>query len=287
MKPLWHHLSLEEREFAEHVLDHLRPISWASPLVKAIDAQGGVRAPENRPLLFEARVCFEIDRAGIVPRYEVSAGIGESTIDLLIPGEPNWLVELVAAEESDILELATYEEVLTDENGESLGTKARFLELRGDADDQRLSEAGEMIKLQEKLYEKVCKDGRPHKFPIPTEDTRHAILVDARGFGGGDGPDAEQIMQLMYGPKYVPAEYVQTFARNPVAGLFDVENTRKGAHLLRERIHIIGFCMEEEFGHGTLQKRIAWRPNHLLWENEKIFDQAPSFFKHPVASANA
>jgi hypothetical protein len=228
-------------------------------------------------LLFEARFANELYRCGITAQYEHKAGIGDSTIDFAIQTDPDlWLIELVIAEETQAIGIATYEQELMGPSGDALGVKGRFLELRSDAADQKSTIAGEMLKLQVKLYEKVEKGGKPHKFPVPAANVKHAIVIDARGFAGGDGLNNEELRQLVYGPENVKDQrVVQFFGDDVVLGIFDARNERPGAQLLRERIHLIGFVREEEFGASKFQEQVSYHVNPFLPEYETFFEGFP------------
>lgn len=285
-KPQWHIVTSAEVAYSKECIDKLTAVAWARPLLTAIESQGGPSALSSRSLLFEVRFAFELYRSGITPTYEFSTGVGDSKVDFAIKTESgHWLIELVCADETDAIEAATYEEELLDHSGNSIGTNARFLELRSDAEDARLSEAGEMLKLQEKLYEKVLHDGQPHKFPLSANGVRHAIIMDARGFGGGDGPDNAHIRQLIYGPEHVGELWRrQCFKNKPVLGVFDQRNTRPGARGLQERIHIIGISNEREFGPGKFREQVSYCINMMLSDSKDVLEQFPLLKSTPTVN---
>lgn len=280
----WHITTKQEMDYSIECVESLRKAGCAAPLIKKIDDQGGPRSPQCRSLLFEARFVHELHRCGIAAQYEHKAGVGDSRIDFAIQTDPDlWLVELVIAEETQAVGRATYEQELMGPSGDALGVQGKFLELRSDAVDQKNTIAGEMLKLQEKLYEKVEQGGKPHKFPLPAANVKHAILIDARGFAGGDGPCNDELMQLVYGPENVKDQrLVQFFGEDAVLGIFDVRNKRPGAQLLRERIYLIGFVVEEEFGLSKFQQQVRYRPNPYLTGNESVFDSFPLKRSTPV-----
>lgn len=282
--PLWHHLSHDEVAYSTECMNELKTVDWAQPLLKKIEKQGGPSSLTSRPFLFEVRFACELFRSGIEPKYEYSTGIGNSQVDFAISaGDILWLIELVAADETPAVQAATYEEELLDENGKSMGTMAKFLELRSNAIDQCRTTAGEMLKLQEKLYAKVEKDGHPHKFPKPKDNVRHAIVMDARAFGGGHGPSQDEIMQITYGPEQVKDEwFVQYFNGEPVIGIFDSRNPRSAAVLLQERIHMIGYVVEQQFCPGKFREQVSYRPNLFIAEPEGFFDSFPLKRSTPV-----
>lgn len=270
----WHTLTREECLYSEEAVKALASTEWAKSLAIAIGNQGGCRKPENRPLTFEARVCYAALLHGIEPDYEFATGIGASSVDLRISGSLEWLIELVSADENQSLQEATSEQVL------STGTTMRSLELRSDSEDQRFTEGYEMVKLQAKLYEKVCQKNSPHKFPEVKPDIIQIILCDARGFLGGEGPDEYHIQQLCYGPSAVPGAFVQFVDNQAVRGIFEESNSRQGAKLLRERIHLIGFCIENEFGEDCTRNSISWCSNpFLVPKTQDELQLVPSFMR--------
>ncbi len=282
--PQWHILCHDEVAYSAECISALASVGWAQPLLKKIADQGGCSTVKSRSFLFEARFAYELFRSGIEPKYEYATGVGDSQVDFAISvGNALWLIELVATDETKAVQAATYEEKLLDENGKPMGTIGKFLGLRSNAEDQRKTTAGEMLKLQEKLYEKVERNGHPHKFPEPKPDTRHAIIIDARAFGGGQGPCQDEIMQITYGPEQVKDQwFVQFFKDEPVIGIFDQRNKRSGAVLLQERIHMIGYVVEEEFGPGKFREQVSYRPNHLLAPLETFFESFPLKRSTPV-----
>src|SRR5947207_532469 len=95
------HVGLSRREHAymERVLGELAKVPWANALVKAIEQGGGI-ATANAPLLFEARFAFALLQQRIAATYEFNAGVGATTVDFLVPGTPEWLIELVSIQPS-------------------------------------------------------------------------------------------------------------------------------------------------------------------------------------------
>jgi hypothetical protein len=67
---------------------------------------GGLTA-SNMPLLFEARVAYELHRAKRTAEYEFPTGVGESSVDFRVHGSPEWLIEVVSVSESKAVQKAT------------------------------------------------------------------------------------------------------------------------------------------------------------------------------------
>lgn len=61
---LWDNLTLAEVEFTKHVLEVLKEVPWAQPMMKNISDAGGI-LQQNMPFLFEARVAYALHRRGV------------------------------------------------------------------------------------------------------------------------------------------------------------------------------------------------------------------------------
>lgn len=262
-EPHWHRLFAGEAELSRRRLEQLRTQNSAPHLVRLID-DGGITT-QMMPELYELRVAGMLVDAKVSFSYEFDAGVGGSTIDFSIPRiKPEILMEVVSIQESKIVTANTVSNaeypVVTE------------LILRSDATDQRRSSAGEIIKIQEKLGEKVWKNRAKTKFPAITDRT-HVILCDVRGCAGGEGPLAEEIYQLIYGWRpFIGTNgeaFILHFGETPVSGIFDPENTRDYAVELRERVHGIGFSIEETFEDRELQEQIRWYPNPFIADSEE------------------
>ena len=53
-----------------------------------------------------------------------------------------------------------------------------------------------MITLQQKIGGKIFKEGQATKFPLPSHDNLNIIIVDERGFCGGDSLNRDQHHQI-------------------------------------------------------------------------------------------
>ena len=132
--------------------------------------------PSEMSLLFEIRFARALTDAGLSAQYEHCAGVGNSTVDFLVDGDPPWLVELVSLHESNAFKAASWKS----------GVWAGF-QMGTNANDLRQSEEGETLKAQERIGGKVFDGQQPIKFPEPNGSI-HMIMVDARGFlGDGHG----------------------------------------------------------------------------------------------------
>lgn len=171
-------LTTREAEYTQGALAALCDVEWAAPLIRRVKEAGGLVAGA-KPLLFEVRFANELHRAGATPQYEYRAGVGDSTVEFRIPGDREWLVELVSIRASEAAKAAIrqtgmlYEQVLSTT-----------------APERSQSEEGEMITAEQKMGEKVFADGKPTKFPPPASSI-HVIIADMRGYldHGGDVVD--------------------------------------------------------------------------------------------------
>lgn len=281
-EPLWHRLFSDEAQYDRYVLDKLNSAVWARPLLNTI---GNVEELSWRllPELFEARFAFELYRSGIDPTYEFSAGINDSTVDFYIPSDPPWLIELHSVQESNAMKRATRKE-------ENVGGHViTSLEIRSDANDPRESQAGEMIRVQEIITQKVCQrlNGKfvPYKFPVPS-NCLHAIVVDVRGYGAGDGMLWEEGRQMMYGSESLRntgyEQFTLFWGDDPVSGIFDPRNTRESVKFVQERIHMVGLVSEEKYQEGSIRDFVTYYPNNLLEHHTVFWDQYPLKKSTPV-----
>ncbi|GEM_PF-1470656 len=257
----WHILTGSEADRCRACVEQLSPVTWAKPLLKAIESNGGLLSDNARPLLFELRFAAEMANANIVPIYEF-AGLEPDKIDFKLPGKPSWLTELVAIDETaNLSEIPKYDDELVEgETKKGSGIFVRSLMIRSDAENQTHTGGWQMIKMQQKIEAKVSQDNKPHKFPTISGENIHAILIDTRGFGGGDGADIHALRQIVYGAGHGHQGFIEYFKDKPVMGLFDAMNTSAEAAILKERIHCLVFVNEKQFGPGTM-----WSGAHALW----------------------
>ena len=99
-------LTGREGDFMESVMEELKAVPWAKPLVDDIIATGGLTGA-NKARLFELRFGYGLHKAGIQPRYE-TAGEGESTLDFgFTSDDREFLVEMMRLEETKAVRAAT------------------------------------------------------------------------------------------------------------------------------------------------------------------------------------
>ena len=245
-----------ETELDTKAIAGLQNVSWALPLLRKLEQQGGI-LQANIPLLFELRFAHELHRRNRLAEYEFPTGVGDSTVDFRIPNVTNWLVELVSIRESDAALGATVD------SGLFFGL---VLTSTG-ATDSKETEAGEMLLVQQKIGEKVYRNG-PIKFPTPQAGSFHMILVDMRGYLGGiPVVDHHDYRQIADGPHRVPDYAVQFWRNEPIKGLFEVANPLLAAATIRERIHFLGFVHERSYADGEIPAIASYFANAHLFRD--------------------
>lgn len=274
-------LTLEEGHYTTQVLQELSSCQWTTLLLRRINEQGGVIA-KNKPLLFEARFAYELVQRHVNATYEFNAGVGESTVDFRISGAKEWLIELFSIRESEGVKAATRRD--GDLSHFSLSTTNLLSDSRK---VQKQSEEAEMITAQQKIGEKVLSGGDVIKFPPPTNAIQ-AILIDMRGYlaSGGDVIDYRQIA---YGPAGILpdcSELVHFWDGKPIRGLFEqVENhPLRASSVMQERIHFLGFVVEEDYRPNEMAEKTYWVPNPHLLSNQEAADV---FKTHPLLLPHA
>jgi hypothetical protein len=255
----------DEVDFTKAAIDALQSVPWAAPLLRRVAQARDLPEPEHKPLMFEVRFAFELHRAGVVAEYEYPTGIGGSSVDFRIPGSPEWLIEIVSIRTSRVVQQATrqIDSPYTGYGNDSSNPypiKRHSFQMSTSDSNPRQRPEGELIRVQEKIGEKVrVKDGSPTKFPI-SNGAMHLIVVDMRGYLDGGG-HKNAYRQIAYGAQnaIVNREWVGEFwqepsgKREPIKGLFEASNTRPAAQLIQERIHFLGFINERQYREGEIR----------------------------------
>lgn len=242
--------SQEEIDYCEALQRRLQPVQWGSRLLSRV-REGGLTI-ENRPTFFELMIAGELVELGITEAvYEWTRNEVPGSVDFHFEycGR-EWLLEAVHVSDSAVVLDATYEQEV------SPGITIGELSLSSSNEDRRLSDAGEMLRIQEKILEKVYDRRRKRaiKFP-PIRDHRvHVLVVDVRRFllGHLDEYDAGQIG---FGPRAAGA-FAQYWSADgkerPVFGLFQEEHPSPGAKILQERVHFVLLSPVRRFTQGGL-----------------------------------
>lgn len=251
---------LSDREHRRNIkcLNDLKNFTWANPLLNKIERSGEPGELKNRSFLFEARFAVEINNKCKNISYEFKTGVGSSSVDFCIrTSKHSLLVELVTMESSEAVRSATKPKVID---------KIVFTEtvLSSKNEDSRESTAGELIKVQEKIGEKVFKNHIATKFKTPSDNNLHLIIVDMRGFEIGVFDQAD-CNQLMYGPESVkPKGLIQFWNTQPVRGLLEKNCKPEYTVHVRDKIHCIGFVSEENYSPGEIPDKIRFFQNPIL-----------------------
>lgn len=264
-------LTDREANYCQSLLEEFQDDDFLPALVNTIE-RGGLTT-ENLPFLFELRYAKSLKDRGITPEYERNT-VNATSIDFAFTTDADTpvLAELVSINISEAVNEATQHRV--DENG----IRWSNLILCTNNGDARFSEEGEAILVQQKLCEKVFRGGQAVKFPSPDGSaTFNVLVVDMRGFLGGNGGDNADCVQLTFGNRYVN-EFARRFwtdpatnQRVPILGLFEDTNRPRGAPMLRQRVHGILFTRDTGYADGTLigTSLLVHNP-HLITNNAQL-----------------
>lgn len=253
----WLFISESEKKLTYERLEQLRRESVDKGLANLPDRQDLTLA--HRSKMYELRIAGMLLDQGKGFQHERKLGVSDSSVDFAFTaGMQDVFMEAVSIEQSKAMSLATQPY-----------KSGRMKVVRSDAPDQRKSQAGELIKIQEKIGEKVwkAKEGAPTKFPAIGEAT-HLIVCDVRGYSGGDVLELKYIAQMIYGFRHLQKNgldaYVRSYENREVTGLFDDLNTREHAAKLQERIHAIGISLERNYHGSELAESIMWFSNPFI-----------------------
>jgi len=255
LENFWDSLSKDEADFVQAIMDELRDHAWSAPLLAGIRDNGGI-SQANKDRMFELRFGYALDRAGVVPHYEIP-GEGQSTIDFGFTNEgEQWRVEMVRLGETQAVKDATGSSV----DADGIPWTGRLL--RTDAEDPKQSLEGETLKAVQRICQKCEFKGRAHKFPVP-DGAYHVMLVDFRTFmNGGDVHDR---VHVALGAAAVAPQYRVFWDKRPITGAFSKETKVRGAAQVRERIHFLGFVRETAYKPGEFAAATQFIANPQLF----------------------
>ena len=184
-------------------------------------AAAGFKCAAPAGSLFEMRFGYEVRLAcpDSAIAYEFDAGVHGSTVDFLLThGEMRWLIELVGLDES-----RTISSMLESSRTRSAsGIVTETVLLHSEAEDARATPFAELIRVGEKLEEKVWDKAtkRRRKFPAPKIGWGHVLVVNMNGFQGTGEPDGADCHELVFGSNAVRPEHRSDNSRM-IVGLFD------------------------------------------------------------------
>ena len=221
--------------------------------------------------MFEVRYAHELFLAGSSATYEYATGIGDSRVDFRTDSSPAWLIELVSVRTSEATRRAT----------RKVGQLSETL-LVPTPDDPDRSEAGEIIRAQGKIGEKVLAGSAPTKFP-PIGDSFHMILIDMRGFllHGGDFGD---YCEIAYGAQgFQPHQFplLHWVSGRPIKGLFEPDNARPAARFIQEPLLCSPSLRAGILSEGEIGKIAYNAPNYNLFRDTDAALEA--LRSHPLA----
>ena len=261
----WDTFTTDEAEFVRTIMDELRDVTWAKPLLASIrDAGGLVHA--NKAKFFELRFGYALHGAGVTPQYEIE-GEGGSTLDFgFAAGSQNFRVELMRLEETDAARQATH----TGTDAAGVEWSSRILSSHND--DPRQTDAGETLKAVQRVCQKCERGGKPYKFPVP-DGAVHVLLVDSRTlFNGCDDHDR---VHIALGGEFVTEPMARRYWEGTlISGAFSARTAVRGAAQMRERVHFLGFVSEEAFAPGEIPKVSHFIANPNLFRNDNEATEA-------------
>lgn len=262
----WDTFTKDEAEFVRTIMDELRDVTWAKPLLASIRDSGGL-VHANKAKFFELRFGYALHGASVTPQYEID-GEGGSTLDFgFAAGGQSFRVELMRLEETDAARQATH--AGTDAAGVEWSSRS----LSSNNDDKRQTEEGETLKAVQRICQKCERAGKPYKFPAP-DGAVHVLLVDARTlFHGCDGHDR---VHIALGGEFVSEPMARRYWEGTlISGAFSPRTKVRGAAQMRERVHFLGFVGEESYAPGEIPQVSHFIANPNLFRDE---DEAAAAF---------
>lgn len=265
-------LTVQEVDYTNSAIAQLENFNWAKPIVNRVRERGGLKS-ENMPLLFEIRFAYELHLNDFSAEYEYNAGVGGSTIEFMVKNSKKWLIELLSIRATKAAKSAISK------------TGLIYIQKFNVKDTAQSAEA-EMITAEQKIGEKVFRNKKPIKFPLPN-DSFHLILADCRGYLDHGG-DVYDYRQMAYGADGIPHDrswmvhYWKIKDKyEPIKGLFEKSNLLKSAKYIQERIHFLGFITESAFCKGEIKKKAYYLANPHLFKSEKEAKEA--FKTYPLS----
>lgn len=196
-----------------------------------------INDPNDRSIWFEMAFAYWLEEGGIKPSYEQRVNTeNERTVDFVVNAE-GWAyhMELVRIEHSE--EITKHIEA---QKAAEDFLPIYSLLLSSDKENEYFQTAAQLIRLQEKVLEKV------DKFSTSSEETIALIVVDCSNINSGMLDD-EDVRMTAYGKSRQP-EYQEFFKGLQLNGLFEENYERRNAELLRSRVSGIVFIANLEPG---------------------------------------
>lgn len=189
--------------------------------------------PHDRSIWFEMVFAYWLEDAGITPAYEQSVNTeNEKTVDFVATVEGvTYQMELVRIEHSDEIMQDLEAQMATDEVAPIYG-----LLLSSDHDNEYFQTAAQLIRLQEKVLEKV------EKFGEPSDNTLALVVVDCSNIHAGMLDD-DDVRITAYGKPRQP-EFQEYFRGIRINGFFEEHFAARHADALRRKVAAVIFVTE-------------------------------------------
>lgn len=184
-----------------------------------------INHPKDRSIWFEMVFAYWLEEAGISPRYEQRVNVENyKTVDFVTTMNGlNYQMELVRIEHS--------EEIMKDLEEERASNPIYGLLLSSDHSNEFYQTAAQLIRLQEKVLEKVDKFGEP------SNNTLALIVVDCSNIHSGMLDD-EDVRIMAYG-RAMQQLYQEYFRGQRLKGLFEEDYMARQAESLRRKISAV------------------------------------------------
>jgi len=199
-----------------------------------------INHPKDRSIWFEMVFAHWLEEAGISPRYEQRVNFeNQKTVDFVTTMNGlNYQMELVRIEHS--------EEIMKDLKEQQASSPIYGLLLNSDHSNEFYQPAAQLIRLQEKVLEKVDKFGEP------SDKSLALIVVDCSNIHSGMLDD-EDVRITAYG-RAMQQLFQDYFRGQRLKGLFEKDYMARQAQSLRRKISAIVFvralkpeALEESF----------------------------------------
>ena len=267
-------LTEAEGTSADEAIEELRRIDWANELLSVIEHNGGVSF-DNTSFLFELRFAIALHSEEIVPTYE-APGEAKSTLDFeFTHNDQKWRIELLRLNETMAARNAIQKV--------QVGLVNIWRRVFSSGHPNNLaSEEGETLKAVQRICQKCARKGRPHKFPAP-DGAIHVLLIDARTLLSGT-TDMYDWIHIGLGGEYLTQEFHRRYWEGTlISGVFNSRTTVHGAKWAQERLHLIGFMKEEQFGVCDFGSSIKFVANPFLFDSME--DLQNTLAKWPLEGA--
>jgi len=203
-----------------------------------------------KSFFFEIRFAYSMFSSGLQFEHEFLTGEMKKSVDFKIyenKTKSNFLVELASMRDSVRIK---------EEIKQNCGINLTYL----NSDKEDSAKIKEAHRVQNIILEKS------HKFPEISKGNYHIIIVDMRGFQGGSC-DKEDCHHLAYGGKQLSdlykIPYIDADGKSRLLkGIFEDHSYR--FQEVKEKIHAVGFILEESYKENEIKTKINLCKNPLL-----------------------